>query len=189
METERESITQWQVSGGRGTDRHAPLGPCRPNQQGCAQTGARPQSAPMSLVETGLLSTWTRPWLVPAMLSLIHLPEGVCSQARWRGCMSSVKHATQKQCFITQPLNIYVVFSFWLGNWTEVRQAWRQKNSILGKMETTQMYQQQINNWTVLILGLCASKTSHTFTILYFCLCEDFHQDNTLTSFLPSYHN
>lgn len=39
-ERERESITQWQVSGGSGTDRHAPLGPCRPNQQGCAQTGA-----------------------------------------------------------------------------------------------------------------------------------------------------
>lgn len=189
METEREGITQWQVSGGSGTDRHAPLGPCRPNQQGYAQTGARPQSAPMSLVETGLLSTWTRPWLVPAMLSLIHLPGGVCSQARWRGCMSSVKHATQNQCFITQPLNIYFVFSFWLGNWTEVRQAWQQEkfNSWEdGNNPNVPAADQQLNSSDI---GFMRFKDlTHTHNIVLLSLWGP-SSTYCINRFLTHYHN
>lgn len=153
-------------------------------------TGLRPTSGCSDVIgRDGIVIDLERPWLVPDTLSLTHLPGGVCSQARWRGRMSSVKHATQNQCFITQPLNIYVVFSFCLGNRTEARAAgvatekcnpWEDGNN-----PNVPAANQQLNGSDIGFMRFKDLTHTRTLTTLYFCLCEDFHQDNALTSLLP----
>lgn len=114
-----ESVTKWQVSGGSSVGRHTPLGQADTTNRARSDRSC-PHSVALSLAETGFLSTGTHLSLVLAVLSIIGAPRGFCSQAQKRGWMSYVKHATQNQCFITQPSNIYSALLFRLGSLTKV---------------------------------------------------------------------
>lgn len=99
--------------------RHTPLGQADRTNRARSDRSC-PHSAALSLAETDFLSTGTDLSLVLAVLSIIRAPRGFSSRAQKRGWMSYVKHATQNQCFITQPSNIYSALLFRLGSLTKV---------------------------------------------------------------------
>lgn len=94
------NIAKRQVSGGGAVCRHTALGQ--------ADRTNRARSVWGSVIGPGSVVNHQG-----SQGTLPSLPERI-------GWMSYVKHATQNQCFITQPSNIYSALLFWFGTLTKV---------------------------------------------------------------------
>lgn len=129
-----------------------------------------PHSSAMSLAETGFLSTRTGLSLAVAVLSVIKAPEGILLFPLEKGLDELCETCHSKTVFSLRSHQIFTMLSYsrlavWQKciMWTSC--GWRGytgscNNRAHSKIETNQMYQQEINNWKLLILVLSAPQSS-----------------------------
>lgn len=166
-----ESVTKWQVSGGNGVGQTHTTWPSRQNQQNRARSDwSCPHSAAMSLAETGFLSTRTALSLVLAVPSIIRAPRGdaplvLRKEVGWVMWNMPLKTSVSLHSHQIFTVLYYSGLAVWQKciMWTSC--GWHGNigscnNCVRRKIEKDQMYQQEINNWKLLILVLSAPQSS-----------------------------